>query len=104
MWNFAECIEEGILEIDEIYSNDIFSMLQIYGVELARAAILREMKGIFAAYNIDVNRRHLELIADYMVNPSLFSEPTWTEKMYRHSKGVINPSIAKDYQQIRPRS
>ena len=67
MWDFAEATENGILDIDEIYSNDIYAMLQSYGVEMARATILREMKGIFAVYNIDVNRRHLELIADYMV-------------------------------------
>jgi DNA-directed RNA polymerase I subunit RPA1 len=67
MWDFAESTERGILEINEIYSNDIFAMLQTYGVEMARATVLREMRGIFAMYNIDVNRRHLELIADYMV-------------------------------------
>jgi DNA-directed RNA polymerase I subunit RPA1 len=73
MWNFGEATEKGILEIDEIYSNDIYAMLQTYGVEMARASILREMKGIFAVYSIDVNRRHLELIADYMVKFSLVS-------------------------------
>jgi len=34
---------------------------------MARAAILREIGDIFGAYNIQVDRRHLELIADYMV-------------------------------------
>jgi len=34
---------------------------------MARAAILREIAGVFDAYKIDVNIRHLELIADYMV-------------------------------------
>jgi len=72
MWDFAESTGKGILDIDEIYSNDIFAVLQTYGVEMARATILREMKGIFAVYNIDVNRRHLELIADYMVTVCFF--------------------------------
>jgi hypothetical protein len=67
MWEFASCSDESILEDDEIYSNDIYAILKTYGVEMARAAILREMKVIFAVYNIDVNKRHLELIADYMV-------------------------------------
>jgi hypothetical protein len=67
MWEFASGSDESILEDDEIYSNDIYAILKTYGVEMARAAILREMKGIFAVYNIDVNKRHLELIADYMV-------------------------------------
>lgn len=56
---------------DEIYSNDIYAILQTYGVEMAREAILREMRGVFGAYNIVVDRRHLELIADYMVSWSL---------------------------------
>lgn len=70
MWEFAVSAGESILEDNDIYSNDIFAMMRTYGVEMARAAILREMQGIFAVYNIDVNRRHLELIADYMVEIS----------------------------------
>ncbi|KAF8812281.1 beta and beta-prime subunits of DNA dependent RNA-polymerase [Phlegmacium glaucopus] len=66
MWEFASSSDESILEDDDIYSNDIYAILKTYGVEMARAAILREMKGIFAVYSIDVNKRHLELIADYM--------------------------------------
>ncbi|PPR04051.1 hypothetical protein CVT24_010626 [Panaeolus cyanescens] len=66
MWEFASSSSESILEDEEIYSNDIYSILKTYGVEMARAAILREMSGIFGVYKIDVNRRHLELIADYM--------------------------------------
>ncbi|KAF9478153.1 beta and beta-prime subunits of DNA dependent RNA-polymerase [Pholiota conissans] len=66
MWDFASGSDESILEDDETYSNDIYAILKTYGVEMARAAILREMKGIFAVYSIDVNKRHLELIADYM--------------------------------------
>jgi len=67
MWEFASSGEDNIIEEDEIYSNDIYAILKNYGVEMCRAAILKEMAGIFAAYNIDVNRRHLDLIADYMV-------------------------------------
>ncbi|KAF8897740.1 hypothetical protein BD779DRAFT_1608262 [Infundibulicybe gibba] len=66
MWVFAAGTAESILEDSEIYSNDIYAILQTYGVEMARAAILREMGGVFGVYNIQVDRRHLELIADYM--------------------------------------
>lgn len=52
---------------DDIYSNDIHGFLTTYGVEAARSAILREISGVFNAYKIDVDGRHLELIADYMV-------------------------------------
>jgi hypothetical protein len=67
MWKFAAGSGESILRDEEIYSNDIYAILMTYGVEMARAAILREMGGVFGAYNIQVDRRHLELIADYMV-------------------------------------
>ncbi|RXW17855.1 hypothetical protein EST38_g7989 [Candolleomyces aberdarensis] len=66
MWEFSASAEESILEEDDIYSNDIYAILKTYGVEMARAAILKEVGGVFAAYSIQVDRRHLELIADYM--------------------------------------
>ena len=50
-----------------IRSNDIYAVLQTYGVEMARATIVDEISAVFAVYSIDVDRRHLELIADYMV-------------------------------------
>ena len=50
-----------------IYSNDIHAGLITYGVEMARAAILKEIQGVFGAYKIEIDGRHLELIADYMV-------------------------------------
>lgn len=65
--DFTGPSDETILIDDETYSNDIWSIRNTYGVEMARAAILREMSGVFGVYKIDVNRRHLELIADYMV-------------------------------------
>ncbi|KAJ7368540.1 hypothetical protein DFH08DRAFT_831649 [Mycena albidolilacea] len=66
LWQFSSGSEESILEEDDIYSNDIYAILKTYGVEMARAAILREMGSVFGAYKIQVDQRHLELIADYM--------------------------------------
>ncbi|KAI6163109.1 hypothetical protein EDD17DRAFT_512310 [Pisolithus thermaeus] len=66
IWQFASGSGDSIISLDTIYSNDIYSILQTYGVEMARAAILREIAGVFDAYKIDVDIRHLELIADYM--------------------------------------
>ncbi|KAG6378763.1 hypothetical protein JVT61DRAFT_13036 [Boletus reticuloceps] len=66
IWQFACGAGDSIIDYDTIYSNDIYSILKTYGVEMARAAILREVGGVFSAYKIDVDIRHLELIADYM--------------------------------------
>jgi DNA-directed RNA polymerase I subunit RPA1 len=55
-------------EIDphRIFTNDIAAMLQYYGVEAARACIVREMFAIFKGHGISVDNRHLNLIADVM--------------------------------------
>ncbi|KDQ64322.1 hypothetical protein JAAARDRAFT_187666 [Jaapia argillacea MUCL 33604] len=66
VWESVANVEEGIIDEDTIYSNDIYSTLNTYGVEAARATIIQEVSSVFNAYKIDVDIRHLELIADYM--------------------------------------
>ncbi|ETW83790.1 hypothetical protein HETIRDRAFT_314577 [Heterobasidion irregulare TC 32-1] len=66
IWEFACNDEHSIIDEDDIYSNDVYAILCTYGVEMARAAIVREMSGVFDVYKIDVDIRHMELIADYM--------------------------------------
>ena len=39
---------------------------KIYGVEAARQNIVNEVNGVFGVYGINVNPRHLSLIADFM--------------------------------------
>lgn len=77
-----------IIKADQIYCNDIWAILQTYGtfcllvvssfdvgllmthyagVEMARNAIMREVKTVFNVYDIQVDWRHLGLIADFMV-------------------------------------
>lgn len=68
LWEFACATEESLIEVDDVYSNDIYAILMTYGIEMARAAIVREISGVFGVYNIEVDIRHLELIADYMVS------------------------------------
>lgn len=63
-WSFAD----GIANMDTIYTNDIAAMLRTYGVEAARSVLIKEVQGVFNVYGIAVDRRHLTLIADYMVS------------------------------------
>lgn len=60
-----------MIDENKIISNDIYAILCAYGVEAARATILQEISGVFGVYKIDVDIRHLELIADYMVSASI---------------------------------
>ena len=55
-----------VLDLNAIYSNDIHAIARTYGIEAANQAIRREMANVFAVYGIEVDSRHLSLIADYM--------------------------------------
>lgn len=66
LWEFSAS-GDPLINVDDIYTNHIDEILRTYGVEAARTAIVKEMSTVFGVYNIDVNIRHLELIADYMV-------------------------------------
>lgn len=86
MWEYGE----QAMDLDYIYSNDIYAILTHYGVEAARQSIINEsvlpssrpvrllmparstssfsrVSGVFAVYGININFRHLSLLADYMV-------------------------------------
>ncbi|CAI9105275.1 OLC1v1004165C3 [Oldenlandia corymbosa var. corymbosa] len=54
------------LDVTRVYSNSVHAMLTTYGVEAARATIIREVKNVFGNYGVQVDSRHLSLIADYM--------------------------------------
>lgn len=62
MWELSP----SLVDHNQIKSNDIYHILQTYGVEAARQSIVSEILGVFGVYGIDVNARHLNLIADYM--------------------------------------
>ena len=49
-----------------VQCNDIFAVLKVYGVEAARATLLKEMHHVLSAYGIYVNMRHLMTIVDWM--------------------------------------
>ena len=62
---------EPILEVDgidptKLYTNDIFEMYRVFGIEAARKTLLIELKKTLDEQEINVNERHLELISDAM--------------------------------------
>lgn len=58
---------DHLIDINAVYSNDIYAILKFYGVEAARKALVNEVGSVFKVYGINVNPRHLSLIADYMM-------------------------------------
>ncbi|KAI8373798.1 hypothetical protein BD560DRAFT_488983 [Blakeslea trispora] len=61
MWAHSDLIDVNFID-----TNDIAAILNTYGVEAARNAIIKEVGAVFGVYGIKVDRRHLTLIADYM--------------------------------------
>ena len=57
-----------LIDVDNITTNDVGTTLRIYGVEAARATLMREVRAVFGAYGIGVDPRHLGLIADFMTH------------------------------------
>merc|ERR1719431_1193898 len=54
------------LDINNLLVNNIHDMARYYGIESAYKTIINEVKNVFGVYGIDVDYRHLSLIADYM--------------------------------------
>eukprot|EP00548_Thalassiothrix_antarctica_P002369 CAMPEP_0194143518 /NCGR_PEP_ID=MMETSP0152-20130528/12684_1 /TAXON_ID=1049557 /ORGANISM="Thalassiothrix antarctica, Strain L6-D1" /LENGTH=1793 /DNA_ID=CAMNT_0038842973 /DNA_START=122 /DNA_END=5503 /DNA_ORIENTATION=+ len=66
--NFSELweLETNIVDHNRIASNDIWVLMQTYGVEAGRNNIVKSIKEVFGPYGISIDRRHLSLLADYM--------------------------------------
>ncbi|KYN05970.1 DNA-directed RNA polymerase I subunit RPA1 [Cyphomyrmex costatus] len=71
--NIAEMFKyENILDLNRLYSNDIYNISQTYGIEAAYRVIVKEIKDVFKMYGITIDSRHLSLIADYMTFDGTF--------------------------------
>lgn len=65
--NFEECYNNAdIFDLNRLETNDISQMMRYYGIEAARYCIVKEIKGVFDVYGIEVDYRHLSLVADFM--------------------------------------
>ncbi|BDD64349.1 hypothetical protein MPDQ_000327 [Monascus purpureus] len=63
---------QDIIKPHSLYTNSIYHMLTLYGVEAARASIIREMGDVFRGHSISVDNRHLNLIGDVMTQSGGF--------------------------------
>jgi len=63
---------QDIIDVNKIESNDVWAVLNTYGVEAARTVIQNEIRAVFGAYGITSDLRHLGLLADYMTFAGAF--------------------------------
>lgn len=64
--NFTEMWKLENVDHNKLMSNDIWAVRCAYGVEAARNTIVNQIRSVFGVYGIEVDPRHLTLIADYM--------------------------------------
>lgn len=57
-----------VFDLTKLYTNDVDTVRKYYGIEAARNSLKSEINGVFKAYGISVDGRHLSLVADYMTH------------------------------------
>ncbi|MBR9679121.1 MAG: DNA-directed RNA polymerase subunit A'' [Nanoarchaeota archaeon] len=64
-----------IPEIDEMrtVTNDIWEILEVLGIDAAREAIINEVYATLDAQGLDVDSRHVMIVADQMTNTGIIS-------------------------------
>lgn len=69
--NFKAVGSLDFIDQNTTSSNDIQAIYHTLGIEGARAAIIKEIVSVFKPYGVEVNHRHLYLIADYLTFPGI---------------------------------
>ncbi len=70
--NLEEVMKIPGVDYKKIYTNNIAEIARVLGIEAARAAIIKEINGVLEEQGLDVDIRHVMLLADMM---------TWTGKI-----------------------
>jgi DNA-directed RNA polymerase I subunit RPA1 len=53
-------------DLKRIQTNHSYELKNRYGIEACRANLVKEIRSVFSVYGIDVDYRHLSLIADFV--------------------------------------
>ncbi len=64
--NIQGVIQHPAVDPTKIYTNDIKMIYDLFGIEAARAAIVKEAKDVMDSQGLDVDIRHILLLADAM--------------------------------------
>lgn len=66
--NLQDVREIKGVDKDRVTSNDIYDVSNVLGIEAARATIVAEISKVLESQGLDINIRHLKLIADAMTS------------------------------------
>ena len=66
--NMKEVLEVKGIDATRTRSNDIHDVCSVLGIEAARQTIVNEIKAVLESQGLDINERHLKLVADAMTS------------------------------------
>ncbi|HRZ85416.1 MAG TPA: DNA-directed RNA polymerase subunit A' [Candidatus Paceibacterota bacterium] len=64
--NLEEIIKFKGVNIDKTITNDIYEIEKVFGIEAARQIIINEITKVINSQGLDIDKRHLKLVADAM--------------------------------------
>ena len=84
--NLKEVLNIPGVDPKRVYTNNIHEIEEVLGIEAARAALIREMKDVLDEQGLDVDIRHVILVADIMTATGR------VRQIGRHGVGGEKPS------------
>ena len=66
--NLKEVLEFKGVNKDKVTSNDIYDVYNVFGIEAARQTVINEIKKVIESQGLDINERHLKMVADAMTS------------------------------------
>jgi len=66
--NLKKIIEMKGVNPNKVISNDFYEVASIFGIEAARQLIIDEITEVLSTQGLDIDKRHMKLIADAMTN------------------------------------
>lgn len=66
--NLKEVMAVKGVNANKVYTNDIYESAEVLGIEAARQTIVNEINKVLDAQGLDIDHRHLDLIADAMTS------------------------------------
>jgi len=74
--NLKEIINMKEIDVSRTISNDPYEMADVFGIEAARQLIINEIHEVLNNQGLDIDIRHLKLVADAMTNTGVVSGVT----------------------------
>ncbi|VVB73275.1 DNA-directed RNA polymerase subunit A'' [uncultured archaeon] len=65
-WNLEDVLARAEVDPKRCYTNNIMHVYDLFGVEAARNAIVKELESVMSTQKADVDIRHIRLLADAM--------------------------------------